>query len=152
MEIDTTTIRDNSFALAIEVIRERIRRLPEDDARDLHDLLPALFSCDEEEVESAAVAIQEILSACQEPRSVGAFAVESGVGPLEKWVQHASERIRELRKAKKMTQETLADKTGIPQSYISRLENGEHSPTAMTIRKIAEALGVPAKEIDPSAE
>lgn len=152
MVIDSQTIQDNSFALAIEVIRDRIRRLPEDDARDLHELLPSLFSCDEEERQSAAKAIQEILAAQVSPAgTIKAFEAAAGLEPLRKWVDHASGRIKELRKQHGLTQAELAAKADIPQSYISRLENGEHSPTAKTIQRIADALGVPATDIDPSA-
>lgn len=148
--IATGTIRDHSFALAVEVIRDRIRQLPEDDANDLHELLPALFSSDDEEVEAAARAAAEILSA--PPMTVRPLEVEGGVEPLRQWIEHASRRIRELRKERGLTQAQLAERAGLPQSYISRLENGEHSPTAKTITKLAEGLGVSANEIDPSAE
>ena len=148
--IDTGTIRDHSFALAVEVIRDRIQRLPTDDANDLHELLPALFSSDEEEVEAAAQAVAEILAA--RPVAIRPLEVENGAEPLQQWIEHASRRIRKLRKERGLTQEQLAERAGLPQSYISRLENGEHSPTAKTIEKLARGLGVPAKEIDPSAE
>jgi DNA-binding XRE family transcriptional regulator len=40
-----------------------------------------------------------------------------------------------------LTQKELAEKTGIRQSNISRIENGNCSPTIATLRQIAEGLG-----------
>lgn len=40
-----------------------------------------------------------------------------------------------------MTQKELAEKTGIRQSNISRIENGSASPTIDTLAKIAAGLG-----------
>lgn len=40
-----------------------------------------------------------------------------------------------------MTQKELAEKTGIRQSNISRIENGSASPTINTLTKIAAGLG-----------
>ena len=40
-----------------------------------------------------------------------------------------------------MTQKELAEKTGIRQSNISRIENGSASPTIDTLARIAAALG-----------
>ena len=40
-----------------------------------------------------------------------------------------------------MTQKELAEKTGIRQSNISRIENGSASPTIDTLARIAAGLG-----------
>ncbi|MBQ6901260.1 MAG: helix-turn-helix transcriptional regulator [Firmicutes bacterium] len=51
---------------------------------------------------------------------------------------------REIIKArieKNMTQQELAEKTGMRQSNISRIENGSCSPTVETLSIIAEGLG-----------
>lgn len=40
-----------------------------------------------------------------------------------------------------MTQKELAEKTGIRQSNISRIENGSSSPTIETLSRIAAGLG-----------
>lgn len=40
-----------------------------------------------------------------------------------------------------MTQAELAEKTGIRQSNISRIESGTSSPTVETLARIAEGLG-----------
>ena len=40
-----------------------------------------------------------------------------------------------------LTQEQLAQKSGVRQSNISRIENGSCSPTIATLQKLAEAMG-----------
>lgn len=56
-------------------------------------------------------------------------------------------RIRELRKAKKLTQEELAEKVGIGTPNISYFETGKFSPAIETLQKIAEALEVEIYEL-----
>ena len=50
--------------------------------------------------------------------------------------------IRNLRREEKLTQQQLADKVGVPQSVISRLENpnSKTHPTMDTLTKVALAL------------
>lgn len=45
------------------------------------------------------------------------------------------------RTASNMTQKELADKSGVRQSNISRIENGTCSPTVATLEALAEGLG-----------
>jgi transcriptional regulator with XRE-family HTH domain len=49
-------------------------------------------------------------------------------------------QIIKLRKQKGWTQKDLADHTHTGQSYISRIENGDHSITLATLSKVAHAL------------
>jgi len=49
-------------------------------------------------------------------------------------------RISELRKAKGLTQEQLAEKTGFTQSNIWRVETGKYSVGIDILAKLAEAL------------
>ena len=51
------------------------------------------------------------------------------------------ERITELLKKRCMTQKELAERTGIRQSNISRIESGACSPTVETLSRIAAGLG-----------
>ncbi|MGD0266410.1 MAG: helix-turn-helix transcriptional regulator [Candidatus Methylomirabilota bacterium] len=51
-------------------------------------------------------------------------------------------RIKELRAARKMTQEDLARKTGLTRVHIARLESGNHDPTLSTLQGLAKALKV----------
>ena len=41
-----------------------------------------------------------------------------------------------------LTQSELADKTGLTQSAISKLEDGSHWPNKITISKFCEGLGI----------
>lgn len=59
------------------------------------------------------------------------------------------DRIREARKAKKMTQEKLAERIGVKRSVISKYENGLIDPTISQIEKIASALGIKWYELLP---
>ena len=43
--------------------------------------------------------------------------------------------------ASNMTQKELADKSGVRQSNISRIESGSCSPTVATLQALAEGLG-----------
>ncbi|MDX1912237.1 MAG: helix-turn-helix transcriptional regulator [Saprospiraceae bacterium] len=56
-------------------------------------------------------------------------------------------RMRELRKAKKLSQEALAWKADSELSQISRMERGIVNAGLSQIFKIAEALEVPVKEL-----
>lgn len=51
-------------------------------------------------------------------------------------------RIREIRKEKKMTLEQLAGKVNISIAYLSDIENGNRPGSAATIERIAAELGV----------
>ncbi len=51
-------------------------------------------------------------------------------------------RIRELRKNKKLSQETLAFEANMHPAQIGHIERGEQSPTIDTIERIIHALGV----------
>lgn len=59
------------------------------------------------------------------------------------------ENVRNLRKARGISQEQFADKVGIHRTYIGGIERGERNPTLTTIQKIANSLGVSAKELIP---
>lgn len=52
------------------------------------------------------------------------------------------ENTARIRKEKGLTQEALAEKSGLSQQYISGLENGQRNPTIVTIFELATALNV----------
>jgi transcriptional regulator with XRE-family HTH domain len=59
---------------------------------------------------------------------------------------HAMEigqKLRELRKAKKLSQGDVEHRTGLLRCYSSRVENGHTVPTLDTLEKYARALEVP---------
>ena len=51
-------------------------------------------------------------------------------------------RIRKLRSQAGLTQAQLADRAGLSDEFMSRLERGKKSPSLATAGRIAEALGV----------
>ena len=57
------------------------------------------------------------------------------------------QRIKEVRKAKNITQEELAEKIGIGTSNISYIENGKFAPSIENFAKITEVLGVEPSEL-----
>ncbi len=56
-------------------------------------------------------------------------------------------RIRELRAAKGLSQEKLAELANIHWSYISQLERGKRNPTILCLEKIAKAFGISLSEL-----
>lgn len=57
-------------------------------------------------------------------------------------------RLKELREKRGLTQEQLADLSGVNQSAISFIENGTTaSPKLDTLQKLARALGVSLEEL-----
>lgn len=67
-------------------------------------------------------------------------------------------QLARLRIAKGLTQEELAERTGLKQPNIARMETGRATPTLDTLRRVAEALGyrvevrfVPVEEDLPEA-
>lgn len=52
------------------------------------------------------------------------------------------ETLRELRLAKKLTQEQLGFEAGLRRTFISSLELGEKQPSLSTIKKIADVFGL----------
>jgi transcriptional regulator with XRE-family HTH domain len=56
-------------------------------------------------------------------------------------------RMRDLRKQKGFSQESLALVCGLDRTYIGGVERGERNISLVNIHKIAAALGVRAKEL-----
>ena len=54
-----------------------------------------------------------------------------------------SDKLKELREAKKLSQGDIEKRTGLLRCYISRVENGHTVPSVDTLEKMARALEVP---------
>jgi transcriptional regulator with XRE-family HTH domain len=52
------------------------------------------------------------------------------------------ERVRELRLAHRLTQETLAERSGLSYKFIGEIERGKGNPTLETLHRLSVALGV----------
>lgn len=60
--------------------------------------------------------------------------------------KEVADRIRELREARGMTQNALANAAGVSPTYIYQLERGEKSPTVEYLDHICWGLGMTIKE------
>lgn len=66
--------------------------------------------------------------------------------------QKIAQRIHDMRLAKNLSLEKIAEKSGVSRSMISLIERGESSPTAVVLDKIAAALGVALASLFADAE
>lgn len=62
-------------------------------------------------------------------------------------VQIDGARLRQLRRERALSQQALERMTGVTQSTISNLEQGNRPARLITVRKLAEALGAEPKEL-----
>jgi DNA-binding XRE family transcriptional regulator len=102
---------------------------------------------------------QEIARAFEEivdPSLAGATVAvdpEAGIRPDSKakvaaYRHHIGKVVRDRRNALRLTQEQLAERSGLPQSHISRIEAGQHTPTWITIERLAKALETEPGKLD----
>ncbi len=138
--------------LALSVLINRIGSLPKADRDDLFELLQEWRKADDpEEQASIQRAMEEILA--QIPMTAKPLSSADELHHrLRPWAKHVGVQIRELRTKADLTQAQLAERAGLPQSHVSRIENAQHTATNMTLEKIAKALGVEIGAIDPCAE
>ncbi len=142
---------NDPLALAIAVLVDRIRSLPREDRNDLFALVESLELAEtEEEADAVARGMREIMR--QQKGGMKPMKLpERPSEKLQSWMDFVGGRIRLIREQAGLTQQELAKKSGLRQSHISRLEKGRHSPSALTLEKIAAAFGIDAVELDPSA-
>jgi transcriptional regulator with XRE-family HTH domain len=81
-----------------------------------------------------------------DPRAIIRIARESGdeatVQPLD-----LGPRVRELRKARGWTLEQAASQAGLARSTLSKIENGQMSPTYDALKKLAEGLAISVPQL-----
>lgn len=65
----------------------------------------------------------------------------------EKFLKRFARNLKEVRKAKGMTQEDLADKTGLTLSQIARIETARVNTTIATVNVLLKALGAEANDL-----
>lgn len=63
------------------------------------------------------------------------------------FTKRLSEKLREVRKSKKLTQQELAEKAGLHLTYVGHLELGKYHPTVFVMWKIAKALDISMNEL-----
>lgn len=146
-------LEDRAIALSLSVIVERIQSLPKADRDDLFELIQGLRKPNSpEELEEILATMEEILAQSPLRMSDSPGRIVSETAGLKNWKEFVARKIKELRKSRNLTQDELAEKAGLPQSHLSRLENAQHSASRQTIKKLAKALGVPISELDPSED
>lgn len=66
--------------------------------------------------------------------------------PASKIVEKFGQRIKELRIKNNLTQEKLADRSGVHYTYIGAVERGTKNISLKNIEKVAKGLGVSLAE------
>ena len=146
-------VEEAGLIMAVAIVKDRVSRLSEQDREDLYELAKELvLGRGKEDLEQVFAAMFEILEQAPVGEASQMDLGEPSDRPekLQRWVDWISTKIKELRRQADMTQEELAKRSGLPQSHISRLENGQHSPSHATVEKLAGALNVPISELDPA--
>ena len=67
----------------------------------------------------------------------------------EKLLRALGERIREVRKEKKYSQETLAELAEIHVNHVRRIELGQANPTYLVLSRLAKALAMSVQKLLP---
>lgn len=146
--------------VASATLADRLARLSPDDAKDafavMREWVKARASRDVETVAAAESAFMEILdpavAVAVRKMELAEHADLSTRRPHQQWLDALSDRLRKAREQAGLTQQQLQDKSGLPQSHISRIENARLSPSRTTLERLAKALRVPLRSLDPSED
>ena len=89
----------------------------------------------------------------RDPKSLIRIARETG-GHVQPEPLDLGQRVRELRKSRNWTLEQAAKQAGLARSTLSKIENGQMSPTYDALRKLAVGLQIPVPQLftPPQAE
>ena len=148
-EVDLVPVFTGLFNYVVRGAK-RIVQLSEDDLSTLRELWVMIPAADDKGKIEITETILEILFPTDH---IGGTAEErrsdtKSANKVSSCREFVGRQIKQFRENKGLTQEELADAAGLPQSHISRLENGKHTPTHLTIEKIAKALGLHPSVID----
>lgn len=135
--------------LVVAYLMHRISNLSKEALADLAELAPQIVNCEDRTTyDEIAETMREIIC----PELIGdpqkGIAGDADGATIEKWMEWVGSKIKEKRKSAELTQVELAQKSNLPQSHISRLESGQHSPSHKTLVRIANALDIPVSELD----
>jgi len=139
--------------MIVAFLVHRMRSMPKEALSDLMEAGRELLDCSSrDEAREIVQTMREILF----PETIGMIRApeESDQKPdsLKSRAIYIGCKIKEAREKAGMTQEDLAKVTGMTQSHVSRLETGQHSPAWRTLEKIAVALKIEARQLDPLAD
>lgn len=91
----------------------------------------------------------DLRNALTEARALtGRVGVEAGFNQLR---VELGQRIAELRKSRRLSQQSVALAAEIDRTYLSALENGKQNPTISIIHRIAMAIGVSVPQLLPQS-
>ncbi|SPH17810.1 HTH-type transcriptional regulator SutR [Defluviimonas aquaemixtae] len=82
-----------------------------------------------------------------DPIGIIRIAREDGASVHEAEPLNLGERVRELRKARGWTLEQAAGQAGLARSTLSKIENGQMSPTYEALKKLAEGLAITVPQL-----
>lgn len=143
-------ITRRALTMALGIVVERIQSLPKEDRDDLGELMKELVNADDgEELNGIIATMEEIFD--REPIRFEKMDLSDELqdgGELHRWIDFVGARIKDLRVNANLTQDELAELSGLPQSHISRLESGKHSPSHLTLEKLSQALKVGVEAFD----
>ena len=64
----------------------------------------------------------------------------------KKYLEKVGKKITTIRKEKNLTQEEVCTELEMDKPYLSSIENGRQNPTLLTLKKLANAIGVETKD------
>lgn len=142
----SATIQNNDRAVR-HVLSNALKHLTAEQVQDFCELAMMYSSSRDPEVLETIVEMMV-------PHSLGKISFDAGVtktaaDQVDAFQVKIGDAIRSHRTKLGWTQEQLAQRAGLTQSHVCRLEQGTHSPTDLTIQKVANALGVDPSAIDP---
>jgi DNA-binding transcriptional regulator YiaG len=131
----------------------RLSQLSEEARSDLYELCKLLLA---EEDENERFQIARTLSEIIFPESLKGLVdcdsiaeIANARKRLMAYRKLVGQEIKNRRVALGLTQVQLAELADLPQSHISRLEQGQHAPTFVTIERLATALQTTPSQLDP---
>ncbi|MFN0131214.1 MAG: helix-turn-helix domain-containing protein [Phycisphaerales bacterium] len=147
--VRSMSAQEQGIVMAVTILADRIRRLTADERDDLLALCKEFIGASSDEERDAVVqTMLEIIDGSSSSIHAVDLAADNRPPSLVKWTDFVAKRVREAREAAKLTQEQLSERSGLPQSHISRIENAKLSPSRLTIEKIANALGKSVADFD----
>lgn len=84
----------------------------------------------------------------EEPVRPGPVAVENRtVDPSSEAGLKVAGQVKEIRRARHLSQRQLAGRMQVPRTYISKIENGKAIPTLSSLERLAAALDVDVRQL-----
>lgn len=82
----------------------------------------------------------------EQPRLPQLVSSHSAPSPEDAGLQVAAQ-VRDIRRARHLSQRQLAGRMMVPRTYISKIENGKAIPTLSSLERLAAALGVHVSQL-----